>query len=317
MLNFSDSGFQTYLNSIDRYPTLDRARELELARRYHDGDQAAGDLLVSANLRYVVKIAFGYRGYGFRMADLVAEGNLGLLQAVRRFEPERGLRFMTYASYWVRAHVLSYVLKHWSVVGVGTGPMQSKLFFRLHREKAKLAARMGTGVDVTAILAEKFQCSEARIRKMEQRLESRDVSLDAKAYREGQATIMDTLADDAPQAESAWATQETIHLVRERVARAMERLDERERVIVQRRLLTQERKETLSNLGKELGLSRERVRQLEQRVKQKLRRQLADLAPTPSRPPLDLPPRPWVRRAAQDTPARAKGPAHEPAAVAA
>lgn len=282
----TEQGFTNFLRAIERYPVLDRARELELSRAYLDGDKASGDLLVCANLRNVVKIAIGYRGYGFRLSELVAEGNVGLLQAVRRFEPERGLRFMTYASYWVRAHVLSYILKRWSLVSVGTGPLQSKLFFRLHREKAKLAARMGDGADLTPMLAETFQTSEDRIRRMEQRIDGRDMSLDAKAYREGTTTIMDTLTDTGIDAESVVAANEVDSLVRERVESALDRLDEREQVIVRRRLLGGE-KETLSAIGKHLGLSRERVRQLEQRVKLKLRRTLSDLrpveAPTPFR----------------------------------
>jgi RNA polymerase sigma-32 factor len=279
MFDFAtESGFQKYLTAIGRYPLLDRERELALATAYRDGDAGSGDLLVCCNLRYVVKIAIGYRGYGFRLSELVAEGNVGLLQAVRRFEPERGLRFMTYASYWVRAHVLSYILKHWSLVGVGTGPMQSKLFFRLHREKAKLMARTGNNENVTARLAEKFNCTEDRIRRMEQRIDGRDVSLDAKAYRDGSVTIMDTLSDGEATQESAVCREEVARLVRERVAHALTRLDDREQVIVHHRLLGGE-KQTLSELGKQLGLSRERVRQLEQRVKTKLRRTLADLAP--------------------------------------
>jgi RNA polymerase sigma-32 factor len=279
MFDFAtENGFQKYLTAIERYPTLDRERELALATAYREGDAAAGDLLVCCNLRYVVKIAIGYRGYGFRLSELVAEGNVGLLQAVRRFEPERGLRFMTYASYWVRAHVLSYILKHWSLVGVGTGPMQSKLFFRLHREKAKLVARTGNSECVTAKLAETFNCTEDRIRRMEQRIDGRDVSLDAKAFRDGTVTIMDTLSDDDGEQEAAVSRQQVSQLVRERVAQALTRLDDREQVIVHKRLLGGE-KQTLSELGKQLGLSRERVRQLEQRVKTKLRRTLADLAP--------------------------------------
>lgn len=277
----SEQGFSNFLRAIERYPVLDRKRELSLSRCYLDGDKAAGDLLVCANLRNVVKIAIGYRGYGFRLSELVAEGNVGLLQAVRRFEPERGLRFMTYAAYWVRAHVLSYILKRWSLVSVGTGPLQSKLFFRLHREKAKLAARMGEGADLTSMLAEKFQTSEDRIRKMEQRIDGRDMSLDAKAYREGTTTIMDTLTDTGMNAESLVAANEVDSLVRERVESALDRLDVREQVIVRRRLLGRE-KDTLSSIGKDLGLSRERVRQLEQRVKLKLRRTLSDLRPTAS-----------------------------------
>lgn len=278
MFDFNtDDGFQKYTTEVERYPVLDREGELALATAYRDGDKAAGDRLVCCSLRYVVKIAVGYRGYGFRLSELVAEGNVGLLQAVRRFEPERGLRFMTYAAYWVRAHVLSYILKHWSLVGVGTGPTQSKLFFCLHREKAKLLARMGQADTLTTQLAEKFNCSEDRIRRMEQRIDGRDVSLDARAHREGTITIMDTLTDASTNQEAAISREEVATIVRERITDALARLDAREQVIVKRRLLGGQ-KDTLSDLGRELGISRERVRQLEERVKTKLRRSLADLA---------------------------------------
>ena len=277
----SEKGFKQYLASIERYPKLDRAGELSLATAYHAGDKSQGDLLVSCNLRFVVKIAVGYCGYGFKLSDLVAEGNIGLLQAVRRFEPERGLRFMTYASYWVRAHVLSYILKHWSLVGVGTGPMQSKLFFRLQREKAKLLARTGSSENITAKLAETFQCTEDRIRRMEQRIDGRDLSLDAKAYRDGTVSILETLEGTDASQETTLSRTEVSSLVRERVEEALTRFDQREQVIVRERLLGAH-KRTLSDLGQQLGLSRERVRQLEQRVKGKLRRTLADLAPQES-----------------------------------
>ena len=277
----SEKGFKQYLASIERYPKLDRAGELSLATAYHAGDKSKGDQLVSCNLRFVVKIAVGYCGYGFKLSDLVAEGNIGLLQAVRRFEPERGLRFMTYASYWVRAHVLSYILKHWSLVGVGTGPMQSKLFFRLQREKAKLLARTGSSENITAKLAETFQCTEDRIRRMEQRIDGRDLSLDAKAYRDGTVSILETLEGPGASQETTLSRTEVSSLVRERVEEALTRFDQREQVIVRERLLGIQ-KRTLSDLGQQLGLSRERVRQLEQRVKGKLRRTLADLAPQES-----------------------------------
>ena len=286
MITFSNATFHNYLAAIERYPVLDRARENELARRYRAGDKAAGDLLVSASLRYVVKIAHGYRGYGLKLADLVSEGNLGLLKALSRYEPERGLRFMTYASYWVRAQILTFVLKHYSLVGIGTGPLQSKLFFRLQREKARILAEHGQDADATRILAERFGCSEERIRRMEQRIDHKDASLDACAYREGATTVLDTLASDEPDAEEEVGRRERIAVVRERIARAMARLDERERAIVRQRLLAEEgARTTLSDLGRSLGISRERVRQLEHRVKAKLRRQLADLGP-------DAPPRP-------------------------
>lgn len=274
----SDEGFQRYLKNIERYPVLDREEELRLATSFEGGDKDAGDLLVSCSLRYVVRIALKYRGYGFKLSELVGEGNLGLLQAVRRFEPARGLRFMTYASYWVRANILAYVLKSWSVVSVGTGPLQSKLFFRLHREKSKLVATLGEGPEVTARLATMFNCTEDRIRAMQQRIDGRDLSLDGKAYRDSNTTVLDTLSDGAVDQGTVYETTQMVGIVRARVGEAMNRFDERERLIVQERLLGRDQKKTLSDLGRELGLSRERVRQIEQRVKQKLRRSLADLA---------------------------------------
>ena len=136
-----DPGLAAYLDRVERYPLLDREAELHLARRWREaGDRRAGDELITANLRFVVRIALRYRGYGLRVADLVEEGNLGLLEALRRFEPERHLRFMTYAGYWARAYILAHVLKQRSLVGVGTGPLQSRLFFGLARERARLVA---------------------------------------------------------------------------------------------------------------------------------------------------------------------------------
>jgi len=275
---YSDDGFQNYKKNIERYPVLDRAEELRLATEFGDGDKDAGDLLVSCSLRYVVKIALKYRGYGYKLSELVAEGNLGLLQAVRRFEPQRGLRFMTYASYWVRANILAYVLKSWSMVSVGTGPLQSKLFFRLHREKSKLLATLGESPEITPRLAEMFGCTEERIRLMQQRIDGRDLSLDGKAYRDSTTTVLETLSDERSDQSVLFASSQMAGLVRQRVDDAMCRFDERERRIVRERLFGHDQKKTLSDLGKDLGLSRERVRQLEQRVKQKLRRSLADLA---------------------------------------
>jgi RNA polymerase sigma-32 factor len=188
---------------------------------------------------------------------------------------------MTYASYWVKAHILSFILKSWSLVGVGTGPMQSKLFFRLHREKARLAAELGEGADLTARLAEKFDCTEQRIRSMESRIDKRDLSLDAQAYREGGMSVMDTLTEiDAADQEEYCAADQVSQLVRDRVAEAMHGFDDRERLIVSTRLLGpgESERRTLADLGAQLGISRERVRQLEQRVKRKLRDRLADLA---------------------------------------
>src|SRR5437667_135915 len=141
-----DAGFSTYLAAIQHFQPLDREEELRLARRWlKRNDREAADTLVRANLRFVVKIAMQYRGYGLRVSDLVEEGNIGLCEAVRRFDPSRNLRFMTYAAYWVRAYILAHVLKQFSMVGVGTGPLQSKMFFRLARERARLSTQPGEG----------------------------------------------------------------------------------------------------------------------------------------------------------------------------
>ena len=275
--SFGDAGFQKYLAAISRYPILTREQEVDLARRYRDdGDQVAAHALATANLRFVVKIAAGFRGYGLKLTDLVEEGNLGLLEAVKRFDPERGRRFMTYAAFWIRAYILAYVLKSWSMVGVGTGPLQSKLFFRLSRERARIAARLGTGADVEKKLARKFGTTEERIAEMEQRLDRRDSSLDVMAFRDGNVSVLDMLVDTHPTQETYMGDAERDRVVRDRVRKALVDLDAREVMIVKKRLLCEE-PVTLAELGRTMGLSRERVRQLEERVKAKLRRVLSDL----------------------------------------
>jgi RNA polymerase sigma-32 factor len=276
MARIVEDSFRAYVSRIQRYSPLDRATELELAVRWQRGDVAAAHALVCANLRYVVKIAHGYRGYGLPVPDLVEEGNIGLLEAVRRFDPSRERRFMTYATYWIRAYILAYVLKQWSMVGIGTGPLQSKLFFRLARERARIATAMGDVQDLDVRLAEKFGTTPERVRDMAGRLEGKDSSLDAQAYREGAATVLDQLADDGAATDEMCADAELSRLVRERVALAMKALSPRERYIVDRRLLTDDA-QTLAAIGRKLGLSRERVRQLEERVKGKLGRVLSDL----------------------------------------
>jgi RNA polymerase sigma-32 factor len=277
-----DPGFRKYLAAVQRYPILDRAAELKLARRFrHKGDRKAADALVQANLRYVVKIAAQYRGYGFRLSDLVEEGNLGLLEAVLRFDPGRKLRFMTYAAYWVRAYVLAHVLKQWSIVGVGTGPLQSKMFFRLHRERSRLSSQLGVeGGAMDTTLAHTFNTSEEKVRQMAQRLDSRDASLDMAAYRDGSTTLLETLSDESPNQEEHTAAAERDARVRRHLAQVRHQLDERERMILEERLLSTDDEVTLADLGRRMGLSRERVRQLEERVKHKLRRALSPVQDT-------------------------------------
>lgn len=269
-----DAGLQQYLHRIERYDELDREQELALAARALKGDQAAADRLVTCNLRYVVRIALRYRGYGIRVADLVEEGNLGLIEAVGRFDPSRNLRFMTYASFWVRAFVLAHVLKQSHLVGVGTGPLQSKMFFRLARERGRIVAALGADVSTEEVerrLAEKFGTTVERVREIGGRIEGHDVSLDAQVFRDGTTTALELLADEHEGADSSLDAQRRDAEVRRRLDVVLKTLPEREKYIVSARLMSDE-EETLADIGRTLHLSRERVRQLETRIKSKLRR---------------------------------------------
>ena len=282
-----DAGFTAYLASIQKFQPLEREQELRLARRWRKrGDRQAADTLVRANLRFVVKIAMQYRGYGLRVSDLVEEGNIGLCEAVRRFDPARNLRFMTYAAYWIRAYVLAHVLKQWSMVGVGTGPLQSKLFFRMSRERARITAALGADGTPSAVeeqLARKFNTSAERIRDMTGRLESKDASLDAAAWRDGNASALDLLADERSEGqEDRFERMQRDQLVRHRVHGVARSLSARERYILSRRLLCDEA-DTLAEIGRHLNLSRERVRQIEDRLKLKLRRVLPEFEAQPLR----------------------------------
>ena len=272
-----DPGLQPYLTAVERYEQLDRDEELALARRYQQtGDQSIAHRLAHANLRFVVRIAFGYRGYGLRIADLIEEGNLGLLEAVERFDPDRGLRFMTYANYWVRAYILAHILKQRTLVGVGTGPLQSRLFFRLARERGRLTAALGEHAsrdEIDRQLAEKFRTTPERIRQIGARLDAKDVSLDVPVFRDGPTTGVDVLPDERDDFTTALDDEQRRAELRRRIDEVLRTLQPRERYIVDHRLLTDE-ESTLAEIGETLHLSRERVRQLEHRIKQKLRRAL-------------------------------------------
>ncbi len=232
--------------------------------------------MATSNLRFVVKIARHYGGYGFRLADLVEEGNVGLLEAVRRFEPARKLRFMTYASYWVRAYILAHVLKQWSLVGVGTGPLQSRLFFRLGRERARISTALGlesSDERVDEQLAIKLGTTTDRVRDMSARLAARDASLDVAAFRDSDVSRLDLLPDEHEGQEAQCARSERDALVRRALDAVAPSMTARDRYIIEHRLMSDE-SETLAEIAEHLHLSRERVRQLELRVKSKLRRAL-------------------------------------------
>jgi RNA polymerase sigma-32 factor len=274
----NQGSFRLYKSQVDRIPELEREDELDLARRYRAGDRQAGDALVEAHLRSVVRIARKFSGYGIPVAELVGEGNIGLLEAVRRYEPERNLRFLTYARYWIRATILAYVLKHWSIVDMGTNALQSKLFFRLQAERSRLENELGgEDASIDAQLAATFNTSEDNVRASLQRLRGRDASLDAPLSDEVGTTFLDLLRDDGESAEVQTANAEMASFMRGAVADLWPTLDDREHRIVCERLLGGDDGVSLADLGRELGVTRERVRQIEVSLKAKLKVRLTEL----------------------------------------
>jgi RNA polymerase sigma-32 factor len=265
-----------YIARVQTIAPLSREDEHELACRVRDhNDPRAARRLIEANLRYVVAIALSYRRYGVRLADLISEGNVGLMIALRKFDPARGTRFVTYAAHWIRAYVLDHVIRAWSIVGVGAGPLRSKVFFRLRREKARILASTSDAVEANEKLAERFGTTSEKIALLAHRLEARDVSLDAKVFDDGASTVLDTLPGPGPTQEEQFFVHERSTTMHARVREAVQKLDPRERFIVEVRMMADGPEElSLAEIGRRLGVSRERARQLEARAKQKLRRHL-------------------------------------------
>ena len=270
-------GFGAYLDAIERYPTLDLDGECALSRRARAGDKSAADLLACCSLRHVVAIAVRLRGYGLPLSELVAEGNLGLLEALPRFDPDRGLRLMTYARHFVRARMLGFVMRQWSLVGFGSGALANRLFFSMPREAARLRAQHGESFDVDQALAQQFGVSPERVRYVHTCRATRDRSLSQPLRSTGEPWL-EALPGGDPDVESVVAAKEERELLWVRLRGAMSGLDMRERLIAQRRLIDAD-PATLTELGRQLGVSRERVRQLEVRVRDKLQASLLELSP--------------------------------------
>lgn len=279
MAREADMPLSRYIARVKDIPTLSREDEHELALRVRDHqDPVAAEKLIQANLRYVVAIAITYRRYDLRLADLIAEGNVGLVTAVRKFDPDKGTRFVTYAAYWIRAFILNYVIKSWSLVGSGSGPLRSKMFFRLRRERARIANLVNESEDAMETLANQLGTTTTKLEEMMQRLESRDVSLDQAVFSDSKVTGLDLLEDTAQSQDDVVFNHERENLLDGRVRTAMEALDARERYIVEQRMMADDEM-SLAEIGRRLGVSRERARQLEARAKKKLRKSLADLEP--------------------------------------
>ena len=275
-----DEAISRYIAGAREVPALSREDEVELARQWRDRqDDKAAEKLIKASLRHVIAIAVSYRRYGLRMSDLISEGNLGLMMALRKYDPERGVRFGTYAAYWSRAYILNFVIKSWSMVGGGSGPLRSKLFFKLRRERAMVASLVGDNDEQKSMqmLAQRMGQTVEKTRQLTERLEARDVSLDAQVHDDGKATLLEGLMDVTPSQEDQYFAAERGELLTGALQNAIDTLDDRERFIVSKRIMADE-ETSLAELGRLLGVSRERARQLETRAKAKLRKQLAPLA---------------------------------------
>ena len=272
----TDGALSRYMERVRQIPTLSREDEHDLAVLVRAGDQDAADRLVEANLRFVVAVALQYRRYAIPLADLLAEGNLGLMMAVRKFDPDRGTRFVTYAGYWIRAFVLDLVVKSTTMVGAGSGPLRSKLFFRLRRERAKVANLTSDPDEALTLMAERFDVTPRKMEGMLRRLDSRDVSLSAPVFDDANSTLQDALPGKDADLETSYVDAERQRLLELHLGEALGGLDTRERYIVEQRYMADE-SVSLAELGRELGVSRERARQLEARAKKKLKKRLAHL----------------------------------------
>ena len=265
-----ESGLSRYLNEIKRFPILSADEELLLAKNYlEQGESEAAHKLVTSHLRLVAKIAMQYRGYVLPVADLISEGNLGLMKAVKKFDPERGCRLSTYAMWWIKASVTEYILRSWSLVKMGTMSAQKKLFFSLRKAKRKLNIIDAQTIDPekTAKLAEQFSISEADITHLDRRITARDLSLNAPVSNseEDSMEFIDILEDETPSPEVLVARTQETEFRQKYLKDAMVQLSERERHIFTERRLKED-PITLEKLGEHYGISRERVRQLENRA---------------------------------------------------
>jgi len=270
LLPVVQNGIQSYLASIRRIPVLSAEEEYMLANRFRDhGDLTAAKKLISAHLRLAAKIAFSYRFYGLPLEDLISEANIGLMQAVKKFEPEKGTRLSTYAIWWIKAAINEFILKSWSLVRIGTVAAQKKLFYNLRRIKAKLGFYDDTDLQDDAVkqIAQELDVPESDVVEMNQRL-SGDVSLNTPVYDDGYAEKQDFLrSNDNIEDELAEKQEKNERLVL--LSKALLALNDRERLIIEARRLKEE-PETLESLGERLGISRERVRQIETRAFEKM-----------------------------------------------
>jgi len=266
-----ESGLSRYLSEIKRFPMLEPQEEYMLAKRWREhGDREAAHKLVTSHLRLVAKIAMGYRGYGLPIGEVISEGNVGLMQAVRRFEPDKGFKLATYAMWWIRASIQEYILRSWSLVKMGTTASQKKLFFNLRKAKSRISALEDGDLrdDQVTTIATRLGVAKQDVIDMNRRLGG-DASLNAPLREDGDGEWQDWLVDDAPDQESVLADREESDVRLAALKSALRVLNPRERRIFEARRLAED-PVTLEELSAEFGVSRERVRQIEVRAFEKV-----------------------------------------------
>ena len=276
----NDSGLSRYLTEIRKFPLLSPEEEYMFAKRLKEhGDAEAARRLVTSHLRLVAKIAMGYRGYGLPVSEIVSEGNVGLMQAVKRFDPDKGFRLATYAMWWIRASIQEYVLRSWSMVKLGTTAAQKKLFFNLRKAKSNIGAIEEGDLTPahTTKLADQLGVTEREVTDMNRRLSGPDSSLNAPLRSESESEWQDWLADDSMDQETRMAERQELGDRHELLAGALASLTDRERDIIEARRL-QDEPATLEELSQKFGVSRERVRQIEVRAFEKLQKAMSSAA---------------------------------------
>jgi RNA polymerase sigma-32 factor len=275
-----EGGLHRYLSEIRNFPMLEQGEEYMLAKRWREHeDSGAAHKLVTSHLRLVAKIAMGYRGYGLPLAEIVSEGNVGLMQAVKRFEPDKGFRLATYAMWWIRASIQEYILRSWSLVKIGTTAAQKKLFFNLRKAKGQIKAIEEGDLRPENVkqIATKLGVTEEEVVSMNRRLAAPDHSLNAPLRADSEGEWQDWLVDESPNQETMLAEREEKGDRSDLLAEGLKALNDRERRILSARRL-QEEPATLEDLSKEYDISRERVRQIEVRAFEKLQRAIRDAA---------------------------------------
>ena len=275
-----EQGLSRYLSEIRKFPMLAKEEEFMLAKRWQEhGDSEAAEKMVTSHLRLVAKIAMGYRGYGLPMAEVISEGNVGLMQSVKKFDPDKGFRLATYAMWWIRASIQEYILRSWSLVKLGTTAAQKKLFFNLRRIKGEINALEQGDLKPEQVseIAERLNVSESEVRSMNGRMSGSDASLNVPMGQDGDMEWQDWLADEEPNQAATFADSQEFDARMELLQAAMGDLNEREQHILQERRLTDEPK-TLEDLSEVYNVSRERIRQIEVRAFEKLQKAMVRMA---------------------------------------